>query len=388
VSASSSGPASRGIRQLGIANIAAGVILSAGVFTLVHVHLDPTDPHGSVRAGIAAVPMTLPVLWARRAPLSAAAVVAVASLANWIFVGHYIRCGAALPAAFWIACLLGLQIRDRQWVLGLGLIIIDLLVQGFADPQLTPPTIFAAGPIAIGFWFAGRMIRARADAVRQVAAQNKEIAATREKSVQLAVDVERERIATGLDTLLQRRISGMGAQAAEARGHVADTDGQTASAFAAIAADGRRTLADMREVVGSLRNDSPLSPQPDLNALAELVGRGGGRLQIDGTQRQIPSSVEVSAYRIVEQLLRAAAADPANPVDVRVTFTPDELELRVSASVSAAVRATTTRESTEQGPELAVVRQRVSFHGGSLATDALPGRLQWVARLPLTADHA
>jgi signal transduction histidine kinase len=370
-------PASGGLCQFGIANIAAGLILSAGVFTLVHVHLDPTDPHGSVLAGIAAISMTLPVLWARRSPLAAAAVVAVASLANWMFVGHYIRCGAAIPAALWIACVLGLQVRGRWWLVGLGLILVDLLVQGFADPQITPPTIFAAGPIAIGFWFAGRTIRARADAVRQVAHQNREIAATREKSVQLAVELERDRIATGLDTLLQRRISGMGAQAAAAREHVTDPD--AAGTFVTIAADGRQTLAEMREVVGSLRNDSPLAPQPDLNALAELVGRGGGRLQIEGAQRQIPSSVEVSAYRIVEQLLRAAAADPANPVDVHVTFTPDDLELRVSS--------TTTRAAAEPGPELAVVRQRVSFHGGSLATDALPDRLQWVARLPLTADH-
>jgi signal transduction histidine kinase len=376
-----SGSAPHGVRQFGFANIAAGLILSVGVFTLVHVHLDPTDPHGSVLAGIAAVPMTLPVLWARRSPLAAAAVVAAASLANWIFVGHYIRCGAAIPAAFWIACVLGFESRDRRWsIIGLGLILIDLLVQGFADPQISPPTIFAAGPIAIGFWFAGRTIHGRADAIRQVSQQNKEIAATREKSVQLAVDLERERIATGLDTLLQRRINGMGAQAAAAREHVTEADHLTASTFAAIAADGRQALADMREVVGSLRNDSPLAPQPDLHALAELVGRGGGRLQIDATQRQIPSSVEVSAYRIVEQLLRAAAADPADPVDVHVTITADALELRVSA--------TTTRESAEPGPELAVVRQRVSFHGGSLATNALPGRLQWVARLPLTADHA
>lgn len=368
------------LRQLGVANVVAGLIFSAGVFTLVHVDLDPTDPHGSVLAAIAAVPMTLPVLWARRSPLVAAVVVALASVANWVFVGHYIRCGAAFPAAFWIACVLGLQVRYRWWLLALGLILIDLLAQGFADPQLTPPTIVAAGPIAIGFWFAGRTIHSRADAVRQVAKQNEEIAATREKSVQLAVDLERERIATGLDSLLQQRISGIGAQAAAAREHVTDADGVTANAFAAIAADGRQTLAQMREVVGSLRNDSPLAPQPDLNSLAALVGHSGGRLQIEGPTRQIPSSVEVSAYRIVEQLLRAAAADPAHPVDVHVTFAADELELRVSAA--------TTREVAEPGPELAVVRQRVSFHGGSLATDSLPGRLQWVARLPLAADHA
>ena len=360
-----------------MANIAAGLILSAGVFTLVHVHLDPTDPHGSVLAGIAAIGMTLPVLWARRWPLAATAVIAVASLANWVFVGHYIRCGAAFPAAFWIACLLGLRVRDRSWIFGLGLIMIDLLAQGFADPQISPPTIFAAGPIAIGFWFAGRTIRARLDAAQQVAKQNEEIVATREKTVQLAVDLDRERIASGLDTLLQQRISGMGAQAAAARRNIADAD--AAGRFAAIAAEGRQTLAEMREVVGSLRSDAPLSPQPDLNTLAELVGRTGGRLEVDGPKRQIPSSIEVSAYRIVEQLLRAAAADPANPVDVHVTFAPDELEVRVST--------TTKRAAAEPGPELAVVRQRVSFHGGSLATDALAGRLQWVARLPLTADH-
>ncbi len=376
------GPAGGGLRQFGAANIAAGLILSAGVFTLVHVDLDPTDPHGSVLAGIAALPMTLPVLWARRSPLSATIVVAVASLVNWVFVGHYIRCGAAFPAVFWIACVIGLRGRDRWWLLELGLLLIDLLIQGVADPQLTPPTIFAAGPIALGFWFAGRTIRTRADAIRRVAEQNEEIAATREKTVQLAVVLERERIASGLDTLLQHRISGIGAQAVAAREHVNDPD--AAATFAAIAADGRQTLADMREVVGSLRGDSPLVPQPDLNALAQLVGHTGGRLQIDRTHRKIPGSVEASAYRIVEQLMRAAAADPAHPVEVHVTFRPDELELRVSA----AVNATRTREAVEPGPELAVVRQRVSFHGGSFATEALLGRLQWVARLPLTSEHA
>jgi signal transduction histidine kinase len=374
VVASEPGSPSRGSIRLGVANVAVGVLLSIAVFTLVHVHLDPTDPHGSVLAGIAAVPMTLPVLWARRWPIAATATVAVASLVNWLVVGHYIRCGAALPAAFWIACVVGLRVRSRLWQVGMGLLLIDVLAQCFGDPQLDPPTIFAAGPITVGFWFAGRTIGARADAVRRVAEKNAEIVATREKTVRLAVDLERDRISTGLDAVLQQRIRGMGAQAAAAREHLSDPD--AADRFAAIAADGRQTLADMREVVGSLRSDSPLGPQPDLSQLADLVGHHGGRLQIEGTGRQLPSSLEVSGYRIVELLLRAAAADLSNPVDVYVRFSSELLAIRVSSGIA--------RELPEAGPELAVARQRVSFHGGSLVTAALADRLQWVARLPLT----
>jgi signal transduction histidine kinase len=361
-----------------LANVSAAIVLSVGIFVLVHVHLDPTDPHGSVPAGIAAVAMTLPVLWARRWPLAAAATVAAASLANWLLVGHYIRCGAALPAAFWIACVLGLRVRDRLWMVGLALLLIDVLAQCFGDPQLDPPTILAAGPITIGFWFAGRTIRTRADAVRRVAEKNAEIVATREKTVRLAVELERDRIATGLNAVIQERISGMGSAAAAAREHIAGPD--AADRFAAIAADGRQALADMREVVGSLRSASPLGPQPDLSQLADLVRHNGGRLRIEGTGRKLPASVEVSGYRIVELLLRAAAADTANPVDVELRFAAELLEIRVISGLPG--------DLPEAGPELAVVRHRVSVHGGSLVTAALADRLHWVARLPLTADNA
>lgn len=58
----------RSVSSVGAVDIAAGVLLSAVVFVLVHVHLFQSDPHGDIWAGLLATTMTLPVVVARRWP--------------------------------------------------------------------------------------------------------------------------------------------------------------------------------------------------------------------------------------------------------------------------------------------------------------------------------
>ena len=68
-----------------------------------------------------------------------------------------------------------------------------------------------------------------------------------------------------------------------------------------------RTLDEMREIVGVLRDDdAPTSPAPTLTSLRALVLRDKGdaaRLTVEGSPRVLPAGVELSAYRIVEHLL-------------------------------------------------------------------------------------
>ena len=361
---------------IGPIDIVVGVGLSVAVFVIVHVDLDASDPHGDVLAGLVATATTLPVIWARRWPVPAAAVAALGVAVNWAFIGHFIRCGAALPAVFWIACVLGLRTRGRATVVGLTFVAADVVMQSLSDPQLDPPTIVGMVPVALGFWFAGRVIRSRTEAVRSVAERNEQIAATRQRTTELAVASDRERIAAGLDGRLQQRVRGMAAATDAARAHLNDADAP--DRLAAIAADGRETLTELREVVGSLRGEPLLEPQPDLDRLSALVQGAGGRLHLSGTRRQLPTGVEVSAYRIVEQLLRPLSAGGNEPVDVEVRFAPDALELRLTGNPAQRV---------ESGPEFTVVRQRVLVHGGSVRTVSMTDRLQWVVQLPLSADH-
>jgi hypothetical protein len=245
-----------------------------------------------------------------------------------------------------------------------------------SDPRLGAAVFLGMGPIAAGFWLAGRAIRVRAETMRKIEAQNTEIAQTHERTAALAVAIDRERISAGMDGQLQQRISGMAATAAVARDRLGETD--PAAAFATIAQDGREALSEMRDVVGLLRSDASLQPQPGLDRLADLVSHRGGHLELAGQERDLPSGIEVSAYRIVEHLLALLADESVLPAQVRVRFAPEELEIWVSG-----------RPAPDAGrePDLAVVKQRVAVHDGSLVADTSDGGVQWVARLPLPAGH-
>jgi signal transduction histidine kinase len=358
-------------RDIGVGDILAGLVLSAGV-AFGHFTPDGGRPEASVLALILTLGMVLPVIFARRYPIAMAAVFAAASLAGWAFAGVDSRCGSTLPAAFWIACVIGLRVRDRRAILGVALVIVGICAMGRVDESMDFSSAFAMmAPITIGFWFGGRTIRQRADAIRNVSEQNAQIAATRERTAQLAVQSDRGRIADGLDDLLHQRLSDIAAQASAGRGHADDAE-SAQQAFASIAHDGRDTLARMREVVGSLRRDAPLQPQPDLSRLAELVRGAHGRLEIEGEPRPLPSGIELSGYRIVEQLLRSVSSP-----DVLIRFAPDELELRVTAVAPAPIQ--------DEEPVVRVAAERAALHGGSLISTRLAGQRQWVARLPLGA---
>src|SRR6476646_4345884 len=126
----------------------------------------------------------------------------------------------------------------------------------------------------------------------------------------------------------------------------------------------------MRTVVGILRADAGLderSPQPTLVHLDALLLRARGsdaRLTVEGSPRVLPAGVELSAYRIVEHLL-AALGDA--PVEVRVRFGEDALELAVSGSARRPDPGSIKR-----------AQERVQLHRGTLSSTTRGGRAEAV----------
>ena len=312
-------------RLIGPADVVAGVLLSVAVFCLVTVNFFPADPHGdTTAAGLAALLLTLPIVTARRWPLPTAAALALAALLNWLAISHYIRCGAALPAAFWVAAVAGMKLRGLRSVLGLIFVIGNIVVQSVSDPELGPIGLVALSAIAVGFWVAGRAIGARSEALRRVAEQNRHIEQTRELTNQLAVTADRERIAEGLGGSLQRRIANLGADAETAQRALDQPE--AAARFAAIAEEGRRTLTEMRSVVGDLRTGGlPTSP-PDLERLAALVTAVGGHFSVQGQPPPEQAGLTAAASRMIAQLIAALTVGPPTPTFVDIGFAPDVLE--------------------------------------------------------------
>jgi hypothetical protein len=134
----------------------------------------------------------------------------------------------------------------------------------------------------------------------------------------------------------------------------------------------------MRAVVGLLRDDSAeaaTEPQPTLTHLEALLVRAKGddaRLTVEGNPRVLPPAVELSAYRIAEQLLEAL--DDAPDVEVRVRFGDDALELAVSGPARRRAKASIER-----------ARERARLQRGTLEATVRGGRAEAEVSLPVLA---
>ena len=146
--------------------------------------------------------------------------------------------------------------------------------------------------------------------------------------------------------------------------------------LASIEALGREALTDMRRMVGVLRSiddDVARVTRPGLDQLEDLVAKVGGtgtdvRLVVTGDRRQLPPTVELNAYRIVqESLTNSMKHASGSPVTVRVDFGPEQLHLHVRDLGGGGSPARTP------GNGLVGMRQRVDLLGGALHTGPAPG---------------
>ena len=206
--------------------------------------------------------MTIPVAWERRAPLAAAAAVAVGAALNELLIGPMVRCGPGLPAVFVIAFFAGTRLDRRRLVIAETLCLAAVTLQSFFDPNLGPSFLVAGIPIVPASCLAGKLARSRARAAVALRERNAELREQREQTAQLAVAADRARVAADLDGFLRDRITAM-ATAAEAGRELITADPDAAQgAFAEVENSGRATLAQMREVVGTLRQERLTAPQP------------------------------------------------------------------------------------------------------------------------------
>jgi signal transduction histidine kinase len=325
------------------------------------------------------------VLFARRSPLPAATALAFGAVINWWLIGHLVRCGAALPAVFFVAFAIGLRCRRRQAVVGTALLAVNILCQGYSDPQLASAKggiLVLMLPISLGFMVAGLLLRQRNVAVASLRARTEELRAQRERNAELAVAADRASVAEEFNTYLHDQVSEIAATARLGQERLASRPDLAREAFMGIQETGRAALVHMRNVVGSLRDDAPTQPQPVLSQLDLLLGRitrADARLRVDGDPRLLPPGVELSGYRIVEQALLALENDPASRIDVVVEFGPDSLRLTV---VGPSARAAEVRAA------LAAATERAALHGGTLRSEAQGAFRKTVVLLPLVAGHA
>lgn len=162
-----------------------------------------------------------------------------------------------------------------------------------------------------------------------------------------------------------------------------------------IGRTGREALAELRSLVGVLRNDDdvPLVPQPgfaDLGTLVESSRQLGLPVAldlVDETDSPPPSIVQHAVYRVVQEALTNVHKHaPGARTWVRIRHTPDGLRVAVRNG-----RGETPRGSglPEGGYGLVGMVERIRLVGGRLTgTRTADGGYELLAHVPLTDPDA
>jgi signal transduction histidine kinase len=221
-----------------------------------------------------------------------------------------------------------------------------------------------------------------------------DVVAAREREARSAAD-ERLRITRELHDIIGHAMSVMVVQAGVAERLLDSDPARARSAVAQIGATGRRSLEEMRQVLGPLREQVepgaalPRQPVPGLAALPTLTARvqaAGLRvdLVVEGPARPLPQALELAAYRVVQEALTNCLKHAgATRARVSVRYTDEALDVTVEDD---GTRATVPQAGTGQG--LVGMRERVAVHGGELVAGRVPGDgFRVEARLPVPVSH-
>jgi signal transduction histidine kinase len=260
--------------------------------------------------------------------------------------------------------------------------------------------------VALGFacaaaaWFGVAWVRAGRRHRRALEQRGWLLERERSSAAQTAVDDERARIARELHDIVSHNVSLMIVQAAAAREVLTSLPDEASAALAAVEKAGRTTMTELRHLLGLLapsadgveNDDSGLTPQPSLSRLSALVDRiAFAGLPVDvlisGEPRPLPSGVDVTAYRIVQEALTNALKHGAGG-KAQVTIRYADRALRVEVLTNGPSVLTgdrpASRGGTGAGRGLLGLRERVAVYGGDLdARKRLGGGYRVRARIPL-----
>jgi signal transduction histidine kinase len=258
-----------------------------------------------------------------------------------------------------------------------------------------------AAVILVG-WMTGEYIRVSRDYAHRYAAlvalQAAAADAESREQVLRAVAEERVKLARELHDVVAHAMSVIAVRAGVARMVIDTQPGQAREALGIIETTTRRTLQEMRLLVGVLRRaDDPqaeLGPAPGLADLPQLITDielTGVRVElvVEGPERPLNPAEDLSAYRIVQEALTNVVRH-AGPTTAHLTlgYRPNELSLEIVDDGPDPHRApdpALIRQGTGHG--LIGIGERAALFGGEVSAgpQARGYRLQATLR---TTDFA
>jgi signal transduction histidine kinase len=327
----------------------------------------------------------LPVLFRRSAPFTAWLVMGSVLLLLAFLENDAVNFNHSTEFPFLVVCATVAYLGTMsQFVTAAALSFAGFFLAGRGA---LPNMLITALSISLAFAF-GRLAAKQRESSLLLAERVEEAGRAAEARAAEAAAEERTRIARDMHDILAHAVSLIVVQA-EAGGAIARTSPEKAQQiFDAIGDAGRDSLAQLRRMLGVLRDDEAavLAPQPTIAALPELV-ESVRSAEIDvqwvtmGPSRSLPPDAEIAVYRTVqESLTNVVKHARAGRVRVELDWRPDTLEVHIAddgigAGAGERGRGTTSTGSTRvaTGRGLIGIQERIASCGGSVAIGPGPG---------------
>jgi signal transduction histidine kinase len=267
------------------------------------------DTFGSAPRGAAGWDLLLaaPLVLRRRWPAWAAALIAAVCLAQWL---TGVR--ATGDVAFLVALYSLGAYERRRWILASAVVVAEVgvimaVTRWAPDSNRLLPGLLSTGTVTAA-WMAGIYVRMRRAYLVSALQRAETAERERDSRAQVAVAAERARMAREMHDVIAHSLSVMitlndAAAAVESSGQARDTITQASEV-------GRQALAEMRRMLGVLRNGEPaeLTPSPGTDQLADLISivRSAGlsvELAVTGELSTMLPTAQLALYRIVQESL-------------------------------------------------------------------------------------
>jgi signal transduction histidine kinase len=340
--------------------------------------------------------MLVPLVWRDRAPVVVFALQWLLTVLAWPFMPIYTPVVGVPLALYTVAVLRSrkeslLALLASAVPVGLGAAVAFRV---YSEPALQLqsfiPNAILLVIVTIGAWGAGRVARASQQHVQYLE--------TERETVREAVAAERSRIARELHDIVSHAVTAMVLQAAGAA-RIANTNfAQVKQSLGNIETTGRRAMAELRRLLGVLEAADPdgrttgiaeLGPQPGLADMHSLLSslRATGMVvtvHVEGTPKPLDQSIDLAAYRIVQEgltnVLKHAGVN-SRP-RLQLTWEAENLIIQIDNDINFV--DANRRRALSVGRGLAGLRARAHAAGGQLrAGPTAEGGYQLCATLPL-----
>ncbi|MCP2165248.1 sensor histidine kinase [Goodfellowiella coeruleoviolacea] len=344
---------------------------------------------------VADLALALPPRWAREVAVGHGLLVALAPVLLDGLPGPQMINNAGLLVSGYLA---GSWLRTWPALTALAGLVLGFAVNAVGDQD------FARGWVVLLLmivgnclvpWLVGRFTMARRTYIVDLEQHAERLRRDEQVAVQRAVAEERSAIARDLHDVISHHVSTISMHAGAARLGLAEPASPVHRSLAAVEAASRAALADLRRLLDVLHGqDSGAGQrQPGLDNIDELLDgvRGAGlpvRLTVHGAAQPLPGSLDVAAYRVIQEALtNAVRHGDGDTVEIELTHRPGEVCVTVTngVPVGAGGRGGAEGESSRRG--LAGMRQRVALFGGRIGYGPQPDGRRWRVRVSFPVEQ-